>query len=373
MTVLLVIDHFGPGGAQRQLGELGLRLQKRGHRVHGFTYFPHDETGLGRALADSGVTMHRVQKSSRFSPAPVWALRRIVRQIAPDVVLSYLRTPSAYAALATRGTRSAFIPSERCTDGTPLTPRPTLIDLAVLRTFRWSARVVANSYAQRDWLKATGLFASDHVLTILNGVNLDRFTSTPLPDAVGALRLLAVGRVGPEKNPDGLARGLVACQARGMPVPHVRWAGPASHTTEGAAAKAASDRILADAGLTHHWTWLGLRDDVPGLLSEHDALIHPALHEGMPNVIAEAFAAGRPVLAGWVADHAALVAEGQRGFLFEPTEPESMAEAIHRFHALDQAARQRLGTAARAFATAELDMERCVDRYEQVFAEAMTR
>ena len=51
MKVLLVIDHFGPGGAQRQIVELACGMQRRGHEIEMFVYFP--EHGFFRPLLDA--------------------------------------------------------------------------------------------------------------------------------------------------------------------------------------------------------------------------------------------------------------------------------------------------------------------------------
>jgi glycosyltransferase involved in cell wall biosynthesis len=70
-------------------------------------------------------------------------------------------------------------------------------------------------------------------------------------------------------------------------------------------------------------------------MQRHDALIHPSLYEGLPNAVCEALAAGLPVLISNVCDHPLLVVEGERGFLFDPSDPLSIAMSIERAAALD--------------------------------------
>jgi glycosyltransferase involved in cell wall biosynthesis len=58
-------------------------------------------------------------------------------------------------------------------------------------------------------------------------------------------------------------------------------------------------------GLQDRVRFLGFRTDVPDLLREHDALVLPSTMEQQPLVVAEAMAAGKPVVAtdtGGVAD-----------------------------------------------------------------------
>ena len=112
---------------------------------------------------------------------------------------------------------------------------------------------------------------------------------------------------------------------------------------------------------------MGVQANVAELLHRYPALIHPSLYEGLPNVVCEALACGLPVLASDVCDHALLVSEGERGFLFEPTFPESIAAAITKFSALSGEGRERLSRNARRYAEANLGVERMVSAYEDLF------
>src|SRR5690606_21739605 len=103
-------------------------------------------------------------------------------------------------------------------------------------------------------------------------------------------------------------------------------------TADDEAAKAEVDAALAAEGVADRWRWLGRREDVPELMRAHDALVHPAFFEGLPNAVCEALASGLPVLASRVCDHPRLVGE-DRGLLFDPGSPEDIAAALERFAA----------------------------------------
>jgi glycosyltransferase involved in cell wall biosynthesis len=109
-----------------------------------------------------------------------------------------------------------------------------------------------------------------------------------------------------------------------------------------------------------------VRKDIPELLHRYDALILPSLWEGLPNVVCEALAAGLPVLASDVSDNARLVQHGVTGFIFDPKQPDAIANAISQFAVLDQDTRARFGRAARAFAEKELSLAACTTAYERL-------
>jgi glycosyltransferase involved in cell wall biosynthesis len=63
------------------------------------------------------------------------------------------------------------------------------------------------------------------------------------------------------------------------------------------------------------------------------------------------------------------VADGKRGFLFDPHSPDSIVTAIANLVQLDNEARRALERGAREYAQAELGIERMVDSYQALFAE----
>jgi glycosyltransferase involved in cell wall biosynthesis len=107
------------------------------------------------------------------------------------------------------------------------------------------------------------------------------------------------------------------------------------------------------------------------LYNAHDALIHPSMLEGLPNVICEAMACARPVLAGNVCDHAILVEDGTRGFLFDPYKPEDIAAKIHQFKLLTPSQRAGLGQHGLEYARRELSMDAYVEAYLQLFRDLL--
>jgi glycosyltransferase involved in cell wall biosynthesis len=211
---------------------------------------------------------------------------------------------------------------------------------------------------------------SEKSSAITNGVDLDRFK--PDGNEVDKSRgegdaILAVGSVHAGKNFKGLVEGMHEYKLIYDDPPTVRWAGREPDTDRDKAVLKEANDALLHYGLEDRWEWLGVRADVPDLLARHDAFIHPSLFEGLPNAVCEALAAGRPVLASNVCDHPWLVADGQRGFLFDPLDPKGIAHAIRRFVLLTSDQRREMGKRARSFAEQALAVEVFVDNYEQLF------
>jgi glycosyltransferase involved in cell wall biosynthesis len=204
-------------------------------------------------------------------------------------------------------------------------------------------------------------------------LNLEKFR--PEKDAVepsGELHLLGIGRVGPQKNILKLIAALSILQAEFGISAQISWAGSRDDGEHGRRfCRQIDDALDALPQIRCRWHWLGVQADVPGLLLRHHALIHPSLYEGLPNAVCEALASGIPVLASDVCDHSLLVADGERGFLFDPESAHSIAAAIAKFAALSADQRRMLSLNARAYAVANLSVDKMVSAYESLLKQLL--
>ena len=120
-------------------------------------------------------------------------------------------------------------------------------------------------------------------------------------------------------------------------------------------------------------TWLGERKDIPELLRDNHALVLASFYEGLPNVVCEALAAATPVILSSVCDHPLLVPDGERGFLFTPDDPESIATAIQLLRGLDEDGWRRMAENSREYAEQNLTIDKMVSAYEVLFESIVVR
>jgi glycosyltransferase involved in cell wall biosynthesis len=365
MKILCFIDSFGSGGAQRQMVNLACGLKGRGHEVDVFVYHPDDF--FRPVIQSAGIRVHEVEKGSGFSPRVLLRLVGLLRKERYDGVISFLNTPNVYSELAvTLAPRTRLIVSERTNhqgDGSRLG--------ALARRLLHGAaeRVTANSRSHARWLRRYP-WLRNKTSTVYNGFTIDSTTDLT-PNGIPPLRLLAVGRIGPEKNAIPLIEALHGFHDKHGYVPPVSWAGRQDERPSGVAYRRQVDAILARyPEVQANWHWIGERTDVPELIAEHRALIHPSLYEGLPNVVCEALIAGRPVLVSDVCDHGFLVEEGKRGFLFDPDDPESIMAAIERLAELSSAQWRALSENARSYAEESLSLDRMAAAYEELLRDS---
>ncbi|MDH4364659.1 MAG: glycosyltransferase family 4 protein, partial [Acidimicrobiia bacterium] len=120
-------------------------------------------------------------------------------------------------------------------------------------------------------------------------------------------------------------------------------------------------------------------DELPALYAGADAVVVPSVvdragdRDGLPNVVLEAMAAGRPVVASTVAAiPCAVVVDGgeaDTGLLVPPADPAAL-RLVLRTLCLDPARRHQLGGNARHRAEAHFDLGRCSAAWVDLLARA---
>ena len=365
MNILFVIDDLGSGGAQRQMVNLACVLTTRGHHIEFFIYYPEDHY---RPFLDKvGIRVNLHLKPSRFSVAPIIALHRFIGKRNYDIILAFLDTPNFYAEISHIGfSKTKLVVSERFM----YPPGKLPLSLRLLQEcHRLADAITVNSHHQRERMIKDFPWMRTKISTIYNGVDLEYFT----PDEAredrpnGSLSLIAIGTIVAKKNMLGLAKALTISRDRYNLKPVVHWVGKHVNSEAGRRAFAEINDFIDRNNLKEQWKWLGERSDIPGLLRQHDALMHPSFYEGLPNVVCESLSCGLPVLVSNVCDHPYLVEEGVSGFLFDPHAPESIAIAINKFYCASHEKRHGMGRAARMFAETNFSVASFADNYEKLF------
>ena len=109
--------------------------------------------------------------------------------------------------------------------------------------------------------------------------------------------------------------------------------------------------------------YYGYRDDMPEFYRHCQAVIHPSYHEGMSNVLQEAAATARPVIASDINGCREIFENGVSGLAFLPQNADSLTETIERFLLLAPEERAEMGRQARAYVEAHFDRRQVVTAY----------
>ena len=360
MRITCLIDSLNSGGAQQQMCMLAPLLKKSGMEVEVLIYFPHDF--FAHLLNDAGVPWKVIPWKGKLGR--IWAVRKALRQSKPDVVIAYLEMPSLLAELAGLPQRNfKLIVSERNT-----TLSPGFKDKIYYNLHRLADAVVPNSYSQEKVIHRYAPYLCKKTKTIVNCVDDDYYKPVESVENDTHLNILVVGRFEPQKNPLGLLEA----------IDRVRKANPACSFCVN---WYGSNFFIDNKPTSASHLYLQVKDQIVKRSMTEIFILHPpardllkvyqscsvfclpSLYEGCSNVIAEAMACGKPILAGSVCDNVNLVQDGLNGYLFNPQNPGSIAQAILKFVNLQPNQKKQMGAESRRRAEALLSPEVFVNKY----------
>ncbi len=277
-------------------------------------------------------------------------LRTALIAQAPQIVQSYLFHANVLTRMAAIGLR----PRPRIVGGIRVAERERRWHLLLERaTSRWGDGSVCVSTGVYRHGVEHRLDRPERLMVIPNGIDPEPFdTAEPvstddLPAPIGSddVIVLFVGRLDRQK---GLPDLLDAC-ARLVGREDLRRPWRLLIVGDGPLMEPIRARIEGTPTLRARVHLLGRRSDVASLLKRADLLVLPSHWEGMPNVVLEAMACSRAVVATRVEGSEDLVEPGRTGWLIEPRRPIALAEALvealadpERTISMGRAGRQRL-------------------------------
>lgn len=103
-------------------------------------------------------------------------------------------------------------------------------------------------------------------------------------------------------------------------------------------------------------------DEVKDVMKDCYAFVLPSLSEGLPRVILEAMALGKPVIASNVGGIPEIVKEGECGFLVDPKDAENLAKKIEELIRFPEATK-KMGERGRAFVQGNFSNEKYIENY----------
>lgn len=360
--VALVIANLGWGGAQKIMVAIANAWVARGWQVTLISidadlapsYFPPDpriERVYLAVSAPSSDPLRAVLRNGRR----LLALRRALRRSRAEVVLSFLSATNVRTLMAATGLGVPVVVSERGDPNRATLPRVWRILRSL--SYPFAFRVVAQTDAA---LVRLGPLARRRGSVIPNPVVVP-------PQAVDGNRktVVAVGHLAPVKGFDLLLKAFSRCVARHAGWELVIWGeGPQRHELAAlVAALGLAERVSMPGRTRQPGTWV--RDAGIFVLSSR--------HEGFPNALLEAMAAGLPVIATDcpVGGPRVLVDHGRNGVLVPGEDVAALAEALDRLMG-DAAQRRALGEAARRSA-GRYAFPEVIGRWTELIEEAAGR
>ncbi|CAB3657261.1 N, N'-diacetylbacillosaminyl-diphospho-undecaprenol alpha-1,3-N-acetylgalactosaminyltransferase [Achromobacter pulmonis] len=349
---------------------VALAAQRAGYDVHVATMD-------GPAVADIealGMT-HHVVPMTRSGKHPLQelgtllSLLRLFRRLRPQVVHLVTIKPVLYGGIAARLARVPGMVAAISGLGFVFLSnslKMRLVRAVVARLYRLAlghrnSRVIFQNASDRDLLQSLGAVRDEQVVLIRGaGVDLDQYRALPEPPAPPVV-VTMVARLLRDKGVREFVQAARLLRERGVDVSMQLVGGvdagnPASATPAEVQAWQRKGCVQA----------LGERSDVPQLYAASHIAVLPSYREGLPKSLIEAAASARAVVTTDVPGCRDAIDPGKTGLLVPVRDPQALADAIARL-ADDQALRQAMGTAGRALAEREFNIERVARLHVELY------
>jgi sugar transferase (PEP-CTERM/EpsH1 system associated) len=292
-----------------------------------------DRTGPeARAAIRSDVTVFEMNRQEGLDLALIGRLAALMREHRIDLVHSHNWTTYLYAVAASRIARIPIVihgEHGRETADVSREWRRRILERILARGVHHFTAVSRDlcEHIVRDW----GVSPA-RVRFIPNGVAVERFDEafdrTAVRVALGAAsgeRIVgAIGVLRAVKDYDTLVHAF-ALVRRTRPDTRLVLVG---HDRDHRFERRMRETFPEWASVAPHVSFLGIRTDVPALLSEFDVYVNSSIYEGMSNTTLEAMAARRAVVATRVGGTPDLIEEGVNGWLVPSRDPEALADRI---------------------------------------------
>ena len=362
-----------------------MALRERGHSVYAIT--PPDSK-YGHLIGEMGAVSVTVPLDRFLSPwldlKYIWRLYRVFAKERFDVVNTFTIKPNIFGPLACR---AAGIKRVLCSitglgylfsDGSGFKARVLRsVGKCLMRTaFRWSHAVSFQNPDDLELLVSSGVLGrAKAVLIRSSGVDLgqysaasvDKKTMARLRSELGkgkdvVMVSMIVARASWEK---GIKEFMEACETVSRKQRKVKFlfVGPIDKKTPGAV----SAEYFRQKE-SKHFHWLDFTEEVPEILALSDIVVLPSYYrEGIPRVLLEAMAMGKPVVTTDNVGCREVVDDGKTGYLVPIKDGGALADRIEALVASSEK-RRAFGKQGRLKAEREFDVHKVVrETLEQLY------
>jgi glycosyltransferase involved in cell wall biosynthesis len=357
-TILHIQKVAGISGSEAHLLSLLPELRERGWDIR-LLMLHENEPGawdFARALEARGVPLDAISVRRDVDPAAFLRLLAYLVKMRPLAVHTHLVHADAYGQMAGL---LAGVPLRLSTKHGFNEFRESRFFAVADRAVAWLAHVhIAISHGLARYLAQTEGFDERSFEIVHYGI---RPKEEP-PPAPEPSRLLCVGRLIPIKGHIVLLRAFADVRKE---FPAARLAIAGRGPLEPALRALAAELKIDDAV-----EFLGHVAPIQGEIERSSVVVVPSMGEGFGMVALEAMERARPVVAAAIGGLGELVSDGETGFLVPPAEVEPLVTAVGAL-LRDPARARAMGEAGRERALQYFLEERCTDRTEILYREAL--
>lgn len=282
--------------------------------------------------------------------------RKMVKEIKPDVVLSYTIKPNLYGGLACKWAKVPQLVN--ITGLGTAVENPGLLQKFVIGLYKFCLKNVQVMFFQNtanmEFCRERGMINGRPELLPGSGVNLSRFTPAEMPDG-DVVKFICIGRAMRQK---GTGDYLDMAEIIKKEFPNVEF-----HVL-GACDDGEYEERIKRMHTEGTIVYDGVTTDVRPYIQNVHCTVHASYYpEGMSNVLLESCASGRAIITTARPGCGEIVDEDVNGFITSPHNVEDLCNQVRKFLILSHEERVAMGKAARAKVEKEFDRQIVVNKY----------
>ena len=371
IKILQIVDGFRMGGAENKLWELVERLDPAKYQNLIANVGPAGP--LEERFLKLGVPVFQCQRRHRFDLTPFRQIHKIVKARRIDIVQTTLFWADFVGTLAARAAGAPVVISwETVSHEDNPYHHPWQRRAGYRLAMHFADKVVAVSHEiKQSLIRRRGLHP-DKIEVIHYGVDLEKFHPNEKANKRNELGFtdgeIAIAIVARLEEVKGHRYYLEAFSKAASKHPNV-----STILVGDGSCRPALEKMAQEAGLNGRLRFLGIRHDISEILNAVDLLVLPAIAgEGLPNVVLEAMACGKPVIATAVGGTSEAVRHGENGFVVSPKDIAAMQNALNELLS-NRAKISQFGKNSRAIAEKEFSLQKQIADFENLYEDLYHR
>ncbi|MGR5246963.1 glycosyltransferase family 4 protein [Vibrio aestuarianus] len=319
--------------------ERAINATENGFSVH--VALPSCSGDITSELESYGIVIHKfnMNRSSLNILGEIRSMHsvsKILDLVKPSIVHSVTIKPNLYASLLCKWKNiklvSTYAGLGTLKTSTNLTHR--LARFAIFQAIRASSKNQNNialfeNQEDLDYFKLNKIICNERLIRVFGaGVNLSEYSYSSVSKQSNELNVLFASRLLKDKGLESLILAVKLLKSKNYKV-NLYVAGifdldsPLSFTKE-------QIKIFSNCG---DIIWLGKRDDMPDLIRSSDVVALPTSYgEGVPRILIEACAIGRPVITTPLGGCKDICIDRVNGYLVVPNDVNDIASALEKIY-----------------------------------------
>ncbi len=345
--------------------ELIKSMQDAGHEV--YISVPWDENchklkSLGVELIETPLERHGMNPLKDLKL--FFTYISIIKEVKPQVIFTYTIKPNIYGAMAARFMHAPYICN--VTGLGMAIERGGMLSKILLGLYKFSMgkarKVFFQNKRNMEFMQSKGVAVNNAGILPGSGVNLTGHPYREYPSEVEGIRFLAVFRIMKDKGTFEFLEAVRTIKEKHKEA-IFELAGEYEEDE-----RQFFEPIVSDLVNKGYLKYHGYLNGVEEVMANSHVIVHPSYHEGLSNVLLEAAACGRPVLASDVHGCIETFDPGVSGIAFKAQDKQALIDAIEKLLALSEDDRKKMGIEGRKWVEEKFDRQIVIDAYMKELA-----